>query len=172
MTGALTGSIKCEFADIAKMLRLIPDQFVKSDVKAVMKEKWDVIAEDARRRVPVDTGFLQQSICSTSGFNKNAGVVFTSVGISKLSKKQKKFNKLVRKVSKKYGLAAPDELLFNPARYSIFVEFGTSKMQPRPFMRPAFDNGFENALTSATMDWGTRLQHRLDKLSEAPKKEI
>lgn len=51
----------------------------------------------------------------------------------------------------------------NPYQIGIFNEFGTVKMGPRPFMRPAFESGKEQALQQIVK----RLQDRIAKANRA-----
>jgi HK97 gp10 family phage protein len=54
----------------------------------------------------------------------------------------------------------------NPYQVGIFNEFGTVKMSPRPFMRPAFDQGKEQALQQIQK----RLRDRIAKANRAVKR--
>ena len=51
----------------------------------------------------------------------------------------------------------------NPYQIGVFNEFGTVKMSPRPFMRPAFDQGKGDALQQIQK----RLKQRIDKANKA-----
>lgn len=72
----------------------------------------EVIAEEARRLVPVRTGHLRDTIEVVTDSTKGGGVKAARV------------------------LVGPDQ---NAGFYGDFVEFGTRRMAARPFMRPAFD---------------------------------
>lgn len=53
----------------------------------------------------------------------------------------------------------------NPYQIGIFAEFGTVKQSPKPFMRPAFDQGKANALEQIQK----RLKQRIEKANKANK---
>lgn len=69
------------------------------------KEGMEIIAEEARRLVPVDTGALQSTI-------------------------------EVQVEGETVNLVAGDG---RDVDYQYYVEFGTSKMEAQPYMRPAID---------------------------------
>jgi HK97 gp10 family phage protein len=83
-----------------------------------------VFQDEAKARVPVDTGILQDNIIVKRAEEKSKGAMSQTYIVT------------VRK-GKKGG---PD------AFYWRFVEFGTSKMSARPFMRPAFDSKSKEAV--------------------------
>lgn len=93
-----------------------------------------IIEADAKRRCPTDTGRLKASIWNdveridTTTFRLSVGAsgeTKTTVGI----KREKNW---LGKSHAKYGVGTNVE-------YAKFVEFGTSKMAARPFLRPAVD---------------------------------
>jgi HK97 gp10 family phage protein len=81
---------------------------IKEDTRKVLKEMADVVADDARGRVPVDTGSLKNSIKPS------------------VSKRQ-----LEASVSAGGNVGGTDTY------YAVFVEFGTHKMPARPFLYPS-----------------------------------
>ena len=81
---------------------------VQNDARRVLREMADKIADDARGRVPVDTGSLKNSIKPS------------------VSKRQ-----LEASVSAGGNVGGTDTY------YAVFVEFGTHKMPARPFLYPS-----------------------------------
>lgn len=97
-----------------KAVRKLPKNVQKRVLKGALRAGGRVIAKDAKQRVPVNTGTLKKSIKVVAGKSKQNGA-------------------LVFVTTSKGGGAKYD------AFYSHMIEFGTSKMPARPFLRPAFD---------------------------------
>jgi HK97 gp10 family phage protein len=99
-----------------------------------------VFREAAKQSAPVRTGLLKASI---SAFKRQSpqNVAKHSVGVKGVRKKYANTaaNRRARRVGRKYQADGP-------AFYGRFLEFGTSKMSARPFLRPAFQNNIGNAI--------------------------
>lgn len=91
----------------------------------------NVILKEVESRAPVRTGALKASI-------RNLGYRKTGQARSVISVSN----------SKKYGLR----------HYAVFLEFGTSNMASKPFMRPAFDVAEPQALEAFTRALNTELE--------------
>jgi len=86
-------------------------------VEAELKEMAEAIRDLAKIFVPIETGSLQKSIRLQS-HTKSGGL--HSIGVSA-------------------GGYVTNPKSGRMVDYAIHVEFGTSRMMPRPFMRPALD---------------------------------
>jgi len=99
-----------------------------------------VFREAAKQSAPVRTGLLKANI---SAFKRQSpqNVAKHSVGVRGVRKKfaNTAENRRKRRVGKKYQADGP-------AFYGRFLEFGTSNMSARPFLRPAFQNNIGNAI--------------------------
>jgi HK97 gp10 family phage protein len=95
--------------------------------ESVLKETAEAIASSARDRVPVNTGALRDSIEAREG-------TFTAGARSKFASVAAEFG--VAPPTGK-GVRAYDAYGVWMAWYGIFVEYGTVKEAPRPFMIPA-----------------------------------
>lgn len=112
-------------------------------VKA-MRQGGAIVREQARDNAPVlqqkvphrKAGTLKKAIRSRTKIKRN-GKTETIIWVKGLSKKQ--IGKFKDK-SGQSGRANP-----NDPYYWRFVEFGTSKMAPKPFMRPAFEQSKQRA---------------------------
>ena len=95
----------------------IPDAFEESAVEALDKG-----ADDARDRakqlVPVDTGSLQKSIRKERQARPAGNILYTGIraGGYVVNPKTKRL-----------------------VDYASYVEYGTSRMRPQPYMRPALE---------------------------------
>jgi HK97 gp10 family phage protein len=101
------------YDELMEMFQNIPDA-AASVIEEAAKAGTEVAYEDAKRRVPVKTGALRDAM------------------IMAKEKSRKKTKSTWRIKSKK--------LREGGVRYMLMVEFGTKKMEPQPFLRPAIDN--------------------------------
>lgn len=122
------------FAEIDRNLREFPKQVQRRVIRASLTAGAKVIADEAARRVPVDTGNLRHSVRVRS--TARSGVPKALVMAGHRSKVYK--NGRSRKASKKNGNTPP--------YYAYYIEFGTAKMPAQPFMRPAMDYKNREAL--------------------------
>lgn len=67
-------------------------------------------------------------------------------GETKRLKEGLKISKVYKKNGDKYVLVGTDEKGKNSPYYAFMVEFGTSKMSARPFLRPAFESNKRQVL--------------------------
>lgn len=157
---AVTTSIKVTgLSETLKTLRSLPPEIVSrrgGPVRAALRKAAVVIQKEAQANVDrivqepnkgglpsKSTGALKQAITvrrrkPLPGTN---GEVFT-VGISPIKRRysETRHNVRKRRVGKEY-------FLLPPTYYAWFLEFGTKRMQPHPFMRPAFEAKKEEAVS-------------------------
>lgn len=110
--------------DVSDLRRLqiafdeIPPRVGAKLSQAIRKTARDIEAS-AKRRAPVDTGNLRNSISSTIQGTGNSKVMSAEIGPT--------------------------------AEYGIYVELGTSRMGPQPYMQPALEENipaFESVVSS------------------------
>lgn len=120
------------FEEARRKLESLPDKLVTRGLRRAAAAGAKVIRDAAKETVHVRTGLLKASIIS----KKARGSRF-----------QQTYQVRVRGVKRTYGNTRANRRLGRagrkyeadgPAFYGKFVEFGTSKMAPRPFLRPAF----------------------------------
>lgn len=95
-----------ELDRIAADLKSTADQTQKK-ARAVVRQAGLSVANGARTRAPVDTGFLRSSIRMRNAKSGQRNTVSVEVTAS--------------------------------AHYAVYVEYGTSRMGPQPYMAPAAD---------------------------------
>lgn len=117
----------------------------KIAVKA-MREGGKIVREQARQNAPIlsqstphrRAGTLKKAIKSSTKVLKN-GKIGTVIRVKTLTTKQIETFKV--RSGKKGALNPKDPY------YWRFIEFGTSKMPAKPFLRPAFEQSKEKAVT-------------------------
>ena len=95
-----------------------------------------LIEQDAIARAPVRTGALRDHIAIFKRKSPNSETVAYAIGIRgiKLNRKIKNVLRIMRKANGTRTNVAGDVF------YWRYLEFGTSKMAARPFLRPAFES--------------------------------
>lgn len=121
--------------ELQMALKDLPNNIAKNVLRGSVNAGASVIKKEAAARAPVYTGSVSQG-------HPPPGTLKRSVyqkAIKELSNLTKQtFFVGVRK-GKKYQKQGKKGNLSQDAFYARFVEFGTSKMPARPFMRPAFE---------------------------------
>lgn len=123
---------------LGRELDRMPFKFAQNIQRAALQAAGEVFAVEMVARAPVapqashpesEPGELRDSIDVAVRLGKNLDVSTAKVG--PLYNKSKYSDK---------------NRTHSPGIYGKFVEYGTSKMGPQPFMRPAFQAGKENAV--------------------------
>jgi HK97 gp10 family phage protein len=143
------------FAELAAALRELPERVARNGLRAAVNAGAGVIKKEAIAKAPEDTGalkanFYQKQIREQSGPMQQTFYVGVRKGVAKYA--SNKANKRSGKAGKAYK---DDGTTF----YWRFMEFGTSKLAPRPFLRPAFDIRKEDAVAAI----GAKLDERIQK---------
>jgi HK97 gp10 family phage protein len=100
------------YDELMKMFEDIPIA-ANAIIEKAAENGTKIAYDDAKRRVPVDTGALRDAL------------------VMKKEKSKKKSKSVWRIKSK--------PLREGGVKYMLMVEFGTVKTQPKPFLRPALD---------------------------------
>lgn len=118
------------------------------------------IKKDAQARVPVRTGVVKRAIrVSRSKVNKGKdGLTEVMVNVKKLGRKE------VRAFKAAGGKSGANP---NDPYYWRFLEFGTSKMPAKPFLRPAFESNKGRSLEAIRKKLGQAIEHQARKLNRA-----
>lgn len=128
-------------------LQLLSSDIQNKIARAATNAAAQVIKNEAIKRAPADTGNLRKNIIVKRLPAQEASPLtsqhIVTVRQGKLTKKQK-------------GAGLQD------AFYGRFVEFGTVKMAPRPFLRPAFDSKKTDAVEAMRV----RIKQRIDKANQ------
>lgn len=112
-------------------MRELPKKLERRVLNAALMTGAREMEKEAKARVPVRTGGVRRNIRARPGRPVGGAAATVIVGVRKLTKKQ------ISKLKAKGGRAAQNA---SDAYYWRFLEFGTSKMAARPFLRPAFES--------------------------------
>lgn len=124
----------------------LPKATAKNVLRRVGRKALAPMVEAARNSAPVKSGALRKSMKVTS----------------RLSKRQASLHRKMFKSDK-----ASVELFAGASNlpHAHLLEFGTSKMAPRPFMRPAWDAGNAALLQRIKTDLGIEIEKAAKRLA-------
>lgn len=133
-------------------LRALPAQFASKNggpIKRALYKAALIIKLDAIARAPKATGNLAANIYIYRDRNPRASGANEKfyVGVRKKRAKyaRTRLNTRLGRVGKNYSIGGD-------AYYWHFIEFGTEKMSPNPFLRPAFESNKSNALNTFSQE--------------------
>jgi len=115
----VTKTITVEGLDQFNLLLNVLGPEVKASLQPKLRETVEDIKEEAKSRCPIDTGALRQSIRLQTKA-KPMGNVY-SIGVSA-------------------GGYITNPKTGKKVNYARYVEYGTSRQIPQPFLRPAYIN--------------------------------
>ena len=113
-------------AELRQKLLTLPKELQKGPLRSAVSAGAKVIQDKAKALAAEDTGTLKRAIYRTRSRSMSSAVQETAI------------------VGVRYGKRFRRRNL--DAWYWRFLEFGTSKMAARPFLRPAFDTSKEKAV--------------------------
>lgn len=137
-----------QLRDIKRKLDLVGRRFAASNLRRSLRKSANVMRDEARSIVSVDTGALKRAIVTETNVAKDRRSVIAAVSIKKGA------FRVVRS-------AGGDVEFLIPRRTVHFVEFGSAHQAAAPFMRPAFDNKHRDAFEVFTRDQRVSLDRKL-----------
>lgn len=120
----------------------LPGKLVKNALKAGLRQAANLVKDEAKGRVPADTGALKASLRVVSLKGSPSRIAFGVVAGALSSAAQKKFGQ-------------------KSAFYAVFVEKGTVAMKARPFMLPALESKAQAAIDKVAEVVADKLQESL-----------
>lgn len=146
----------------AQALKLLPDNVSRKILRGAVAAAGKVIRDEAKSRAPVHTGSVAQGH-PPAGTLKRAIAQGRSNRFSRPGKEV--YHVFVRNSavagSKGKKIVAGGKF---DAYYWRYIEFGTSKMSARPFMRPAFEAKKDAAIEALTQYIAERFPQEAEKL--------
>lgn len=146
--------------ELQQALKDLPDRIAKNVLRGSVNAGASVLKKEAQARAPMYTGEVSQGH-PPPGTLKRAVYQKSIQELSGLTKQT--FFVGVRK-GKKYQKQGKKGNLSQDAFYAKFVEFGTSKMSARPFMRPAFEAKKNEAVEAIKAYLQKRIPEEVAKL--------
>lgn len=142
--------------ELEQTLTAIPDKLAKNVLVGAMRAGARTVQKDARSKVPVASQPHTLRLRKGQKITIQPGWLKKNISIWRLRDRQTKYA-----VQFRMGIRAPKK---GPlAYYGYFIERGTSKMQARPFMRPAFDQQYEAAVDAVKIYLSERIEKELNK---------
>ena len=149
--------------ELQKALNELPKEIQGRPLRSAVSAAAKVIVDDVKSRIPVgETGNLKTAVYRyRSRRNSATGRETFFVGIrqGKAQYKDTAYNRRKGRVGKNYKTAGE-------AYYWRFLEFGTVKMQAKPFMRPAFEGSKSRILDVMKERLGKAIQDQAKKLAK------
>lgn len=149
--------------ELQKALEQLPKEIQGRPLRSAVSAAAKVVVDDVKSRVPVgETGNLKTAVYRyRSRRNSATGRETFFVGIrqGKAQYKDTAYNRRKGRVGKSYKTAGE-------AYYWRFLEFGTAKMQARPFLRPAFEAQKSRAVEVMKERLGKAIQTQAKKLAK------
>ena len=140
----------------------MPLEIQKNPLRSAVSAGAKVVVDEAIRRAPQgETGNLRKAIYRYRSRSQSApGREAFLVGVRKGKKEyvDSAKNRRLKRVGKKYSVEGE-------AFYWRFVEFGTSKMAARPFLRPAFESKKWEALEAIKSRLAIAIDNTAKKIS-------
>lgn len=133
----MANTVKIElkgFKELGQALKEFGPHVAKNGLRSADFAGARVIRDAAKENVPVDTGLLKSQIYAARRRTPEHVATY-SIRVRAKGKVTK-----VRRLKGKYTTAAP------PPVYGKFLEFGTSKMAARPWLRPALLSNADKAI--------------------------
>lgn len=157
-------SVKVEgLAELRKALEELPKEIQGRPLRSAVSAAAGLIRDKAKQAAPVgETGNLKSAIYRyRSRRNSATGKETFFVGIrqGKAQYKDTAINRRKGRVGKKYNTQGE-------AYYWRFLEFGTAKMQKKPFLRPAFDENKEAAVELMKQRMRRAIDNQVKKLAK------
>lgn len=149
-------TVKLEgFAELAAALRELPERVARNGLRAAVNAGATVIKKEAMARAPEDTGALRANMYQKQRREESGPMVQTFYvgvrsGVAKYAKSA---------ANRRAGTAGKPYRNAGSTFYWRFLEFGTSKLPARPFMRPAFELRKNDAVEAI----GKKLDERIQK---------
>jgi HK97 gp10 family phage protein len=137
---------------IVATLNGLPEKLAKGALVRACKKAGEPILQTAKDLAPVRYGFLRDSLISKAGRAKNGTDFYCIIGVEK-GLPRIPLDTVSRGKRRGYTTYAI------PAKYVHFMEFGSSKREATPFLRPALAQEAVNAVDI----FETQINIELDK---------
>jgi len=145
------------FDELRHRMKQLPAVIQQKVVVGATRAAAKSIADDAKTRVPVRTGLLRKSIGVVKAKKRNTPEGHTIFYV--LPRKKVRWSKTVS-VGGRRGKMKVTQWAF----YAHFVEFGTKKMKPIPYMGPAYKASARSSVEAFKRYASRRLEREVEKI--------
>lgn len=152
-------------ADLAAALRELPQRIGRNVLRGAVAAGAAEIRKDAKNKAPQYTGRIADGHPPPGTLRR----AIYQKQINELSDAQRQVFFVGVRQGKKYRKQGKKGDKSQDAYYWKFVEFGTSKMSARPFLRPAFEASKLQAVDRIQEYLAERIPREVEKLSGASK---
>lgn len=161
--------------ELDRALGLLPKATARNVLKRTLDKAAQPIVEAAKAEVPVKSGALRDSIKASPRVKNQVGRSEYSAAMRAGLGKSAARAALIaaRRANKGQGSFA--EVFVGPARgkgvvrYAHLIEFGSARLPPRPFMRPAWDANRMRALEIIKAELGAEIIKAARRLGRSRK---
>lgn len=162
------------FKALDQALAELPKATARNVLHRTLRKAGQPIADEASRLAPVDSGKLAGRIAVSTRLKNKVGSAEFSAAMRSGLGKQAAVSALRQARRDARGQGSFAEMFVGPARgvlaYAHLVEFGTVKMAPKPFMRPAWDARQREALDIIRRELGNEIIMAARRLGRSKKK--
>ncbi len=153
------------FKELAAAMRELSPRIAKNALRAAVASGAGVVRDDAKARAPESTAGEKSVSAPPPGTLKRAiAIKRDKDSQGNLAAKYSVFVRQARNGSVgQKGVKAYGRM---DAYYAKFVEFGTSKMAAKPFLRPAFEARKEDAITAIGLKLDEYIQKTASELAD------
>lgn len=152
-----TNGVKVEgLAELEREMTQLSKSAGRRVLRSSLQKSTPQLIQEMKSRAPVNTGALRDSITTSSKLAKAQ---------SRKHRKMFKDDRLAVEV-----FVGPSYNLGAGGRHAHLLEFGTVKMSPQPFMRPAFDGDKMKLLGRVEDNLRTELNKSLARMMKRAKK--
>ena len=162
------------FRALEQALAELPKATARNVLHRTLKKAGQPIADEASRLAPVDTGKLADRVIVSPRLKNKVGNAEFAAAMRAGLGRQAAVSALRQARRDARGQGSFAEMYVGPARgvlaYAHLVEFGTAKMAPKPYMRPAWDSKKSEALDIIRRELGNEIIMAARRLGRSKKK--
>lgn len=148
-------------AELRQVMRALPDDLAGKALQGAVASGAAAVRNEVTTRAPIRTGKLQRAVYMV---RDKALTTLTRAVYHVGVRSGKKWRSRTITAGKRAGQTTSDRDAF----YWRFLEFGTSKMAKRPFLRPAFEAKKEEAVDAIKERLATRIKRYTSRLRRTP----
>lgn len=142
---------------IFRQLKSVKSETRAKVLRGAMRKAFQSVKKEARARVPVKTGELREGIQIGRATSKKEE--FEAVGIVMVTTSTRKKQAMMAAAA--FGEAQSTGV--PPSRRWHFIELGTVRQAPQPFLRPALHNNQNNVTNDLAKSVNRRIKNALKK---------